>query len=301
MTGKRASSSSFFCSALLASSLLLCRKNSNVSGFYIPGVQPQSFKDGDAVEMKVNALTSVHTQIPKDYYKLPFCSPKDGPKMASENLGEFLTGNKIQTSPYNINMKTEVHCKISCQKTITKMDEFSLKMHIQRGYHHNWIIDNLPSANIGMHNGKPTVHYAGGFPMGFVAKDEELEAELEAAKKKFRKKPRASLDKIDAYIFNHMNINIDYTYVEDEGYRVVGFAVEPLSIKHEYQGGYVWDGEDPNGYQKPLSTCAGDQQHTERSIIKQNQIVKEGEKICLPTTSCGNTATSNGPRDGIFI
>ena len=77
--------------------------------FYIPGVQPLTFQEGDEVPMKVNAMTSIHTQIPKDYYRLPFCTPEGGPKMASENLGEFLTGNKIQNSVYSINMLTEVY------------------------------------------------------------------------------------------------------------------------------------------------------------------------------------------------
>jgi transmembrane 9 superfamily protein 2/4 len=30
------------------------------------------------VELKVNKLTSVHTQIPFDYYTLKFCRPKGG-------------------------------------------------------------------------------------------------------------------------------------------------------------------------------------------------------------------------------
>jgi len=62
-------------------------------GFYVPGVRPHEFEIGEEVPMKVNSLTSIHTQLPKDYYRLPFCRPTGGPKMASENLGEFLTGN----------------------------------------------------------------------------------------------------------------------------------------------------------------------------------------------------------------
>ena len=33
--------------------------------------------------------------------------PISSPKMASENLGEFLTGNKIQSSPYSLKMSLE--------------------------------------------------------------------------------------------------------------------------------------------------------------------------------------------------
>merc|ERR1719188_2159162 len=90
------------------------------SSFYMPGVKPQTFYKNDEVTLKVNAMTSIHTQLPKDYYRLPFCKPYDGPKMASENLGEFLTGNKIQSSPYVLNMLLEKYCQILCQVTFNK-------------------------------------------------------------------------------------------------------------------------------------------------------------------------------------
>jgi len=62
-------------------------------GFFIAGIAPHTFAEGEVVPLKVNALTSIHTQVPVDYYRLPFCQPEGGPEMASENLGEFLTGN----------------------------------------------------------------------------------------------------------------------------------------------------------------------------------------------------------------
>jgi len=92
----------------------------STEAFYVPGVHPQTFTKGEDVPMKVNALTSVHTQIPKDYYRLPFCRPEEGTKMASENLGEFLTGNKIQNSPYLIQMLEEVRCRKLCQVTLNR-------------------------------------------------------------------------------------------------------------------------------------------------------------------------------------
>eukprot|EP00957_Ditylum_brightwellii_P065969 5002948-Ditylum_brightwellii.AAC.1 len=81
------------------------------SAFYVPGVRPLTFSEGDEVPLKVNSMTSIKTQLPKDYYRLPFCQPSGGPKMASENLGEFLTGNKIQSSPYTLNMLRDKYCQ----------------------------------------------------------------------------------------------------------------------------------------------------------------------------------------------
>jgi transmembrane 9 superfamily protein 2/4 len=223
--------------------------------FYVPGVQPLTLKQGEDVPLKVNALTSTHTQIPRDYYRLPFCQPENGPKMASENLGEFLTGNKIQNSPYKISMLDPVFCATLCQVSLNKLTANKLKMHIKYDYHNNWIIDNLPSAAIGRGlSGKSQKRYAGGFPIGFIAPDNKL-----------------------PYVYNHVNINIDY-HVKDDGYRVVGFAVEPLSVKHQFQDGYEWDGFSPEGLKKPLATCQGSS-HLNRENIKNSQIVKQGETI----------------------
>lgn len=228
------------------------------SAFYMPGVKPETFKEGDEVPLKVNALTSVHTQIPKPYYRLPFCQPEGGPKMASENLGEFLTGNKIQTSPYVINMKKTTLCNKLCQKTLDAPMAQMLKKHINYGYHHNWIIDNMPSASIGdTKTGQRQKHYAGGFPVGF--KNEKSG---------------------DSYIFNHMNIILEYH--EPEGmpnqFRIVGFAVEPFSVNHKFMGGYKWDGDSKEGLKKSLDTCTNGRPMT-RKAVKQNQVVKEGEDI----------------------
>ena len=227
--------------------------------FYIPGVQPEEFAKGDAVTMKVNAMTSIHTQIPKDYYRLPFCKPYKGPKMASENLGEFLTGNKIQSSAYHINMLTETFCQKTCQIEMTKVEAAKLKLHIKYGYHNNWIIDNLPSAAVGLNaaTGELKKHYAGGFPIGFISSDTKM-----------------------TYVFNHVNIIIDYHQRDPavEKFRVVGFSVEPASIAHEFQGGYDWDGQVKEGLTKPLTTCVPNT-HMDRNGIKENQLVKPDTKI----------------------
>lgn len=247
---------SFLGSLPLCSSLLLF--SGNASAFYIPGVQPQTFNSGEEVLLKVNAMTSIHTQIPKDYYRLPFCKPDKGPRMASENLGEFLTGNKIQSSAYSLNMLTEVHCVKLCQVTLGDTDAKKLKLHIKYGYHNNWIIDNLPSAAVGLTaKGEKQKHYAGGFPIGFIATDSK-----------------------EAYVYNHVNIIVDYHQRDPgvAGYRVVGFAVEPMSVKHEFQGGFDWDGEDTEGYTKSLDTCTPGQLMTRKSI-RANQIVRPQEKI----------------------
>ena len=110
--------------------LLLLIPMESVWGFYVPGVAPLSFNEGDEVPLKVNALTSTRTQIPRDYYQLPFCTPDDGPKMASENLGEFLTGNKIQSSPFELHMLTETYCaKVRVVLISKESDILNVELH----------------------------------------------------------------------------------------------------------------------------------------------------------------------------
>lgn len=48
--------------------------------------------------------SSIHTQLPFDYYSLKFCRPIEGVKSYSENLGEFLRGDRIENSRYEVMM-----------------------------------------------------------------------------------------------------------------------------------------------------------------------------------------------------
>ena len=48
----------------------------NTSGFYVPGVAPTDFRKGDKITVKSIKMTSSKTQLPYEYYSLPFCLPK---------------------------------------------------------------------------------------------------------------------------------------------------------------------------------------------------------------------------------
>lgn len=65
------------------------------NGFYVPGVAPVEFKKGQKIDVKAVKMTSVHTQLPYEYYSIPFCLPKNGTFIyKSENLGEVLRGDR---------------------------------------------------------------------------------------------------------------------------------------------------------------------------------------------------------------
>ena len=118
--------------------------------------------------------------MPFDYYSLPFCKPEGGVVVAAENLGEFLTGDRIENSPYKIYMRDEMHCEVLCQKLLGSHDLTKLELAVEHDYHHNWIIDNLPVASVVTHSFSRTsqspdfqpestveTSYTKGFPVGF--------------------------------------------------------------------------------------------------------------------------------------
>lgn len=71
--------------------LLLAALIPREQSFYIPGVAPVEFHAGDKIQVKGVKLTSMKTQLPYEYYSVPFCKPKGGEiQYKSENLGEIL-------------------------------------------------------------------------------------------------------------------------------------------------------------------------------------------------------------------
>lgn len=81
----------------------------------MPGVAPVEFHKGQTIEVKAVKMTSTHTQLPYEYYSLPFCLPKNGTIVyKSENLGEVLRGDRIVNTPYIIKMAEDISCKLLC-------------------------------------------------------------------------------------------------------------------------------------------------------------------------------------------
>ena len=112
--------------------------------FYLPGVAPREYADGDKVEIKVHKLSSPKTHLPYDYYSLPFCKPDEITRNA-ENLGEVISGAIIQNSPYELYMgKSEF--KIPCRSELNKAEKTSLSNKVRKDYRVHMIMDNLPAA-----------------------------------------------------------------------------------------------------------------------------------------------------------
>jgi len=205
---------------------LLLSLAATASAFYLPGVAPREFKDGEKVEIKVNKLSSTKTQLPYDYYSLPFCKPPEISN-AVENLGEVLHGSVIQNSPYEIRMgKSDF--KVLCRKELRAKEVALLGQRIREDYRIHLIMDNLPAATKmirEMPDGKTITMYDRGYPLGFLGSND-----------------RPGTAPKQPYIYNHLHFVVKFhTEPQFEGARLVGFEVEPLSVLHRYKGAFTTD------------------------------------------------------------
>lgn len=215
------------------------------NAFYLPGVAPQDFKKGDRITLKVNKITSTK-DLPYEYYTLPYCRPEKIINIA-ENLGEVLRGDRIENSPYSMDFRIDEQCKVQCR--IDALNEAQAKVfqeRIKNEYRVNMILDNLPVAIVRMRedNGHPIKTYERGYSVGRIEDD------------KF-------------YLNNHLRFTILYHLdMETDNSRIVGFEVEPFSIRHKYSGG--WSDERPPA----LTTCS--RFDTEK---EEPQEVAEGKEV----------------------
>lgn len=79
------------------------------------GAEPGAFAllQGDKLYLKVNKLSSTKTQLPYEYYSIPYCRPEKIVSSA-ENLGEVLRGDRIENSPYEVFRSTPGILEVVC-------------------------------------------------------------------------------------------------------------------------------------------------------------------------------------------
>ncbi|KAL5363103.1 hypothetical protein BJX96DRAFT_155167 [Aspergillus floccosus] len=192
------------------------------AAFYLPGVAPTSYDEGQSVPLNVNHLTpslaqqdeQLHSVFSYDYYRpeFRFCAPEDGPKDVRESLGSILFGDRIQTSPLQLYMGKNETCKAVCNEV--KFDARSAKFtnrRIAQGYNVNWLVDGLPGAQLDVESVTKTEFYNPGFSLGSL--DENGQSLLN----------------------NHFDIFIEYHRVgfgSKDKFRVVGVLVQPSSRRN---------------------------------------------------------------------
>lgn len=177
------------------------------TGFYVPGVAPKEFQKDAIVEVKAVKMTSIKTQLPYEYYSLKFCEPKGEREYKIENLGEVLRGDRIVNTPYEIKMAKDMPCRVLCNSIkLTAKESKLMAERIKKNYYVHLIVDNLPCATQFKMMDSDQVQYEHGYKLGFV-KDGKV------------------------YLNNHLKMYLKYHTDDDIDYRVVGFEVEPKSVK----------------------------------------------------------------------
>ena len=155
-------------------------------------------------------MISIKNQIPYDYYYLNICPPEDVEKV-KDNLGEIITGSKTYYTNYKVKVNQNEYCKQLCKKKISKANYNNFKFLIDKKYNANWYLDMLPAGyatTVDLLTDEPKleIDYSMGVPLG---------------EKKDNK----------TYIYHHFRMYVDTHTEDNENYQIVGFKIEPFSIK----------------------------------------------------------------------
>ena len=106
------------------------------------------YAQDDVVFMKVNKLTSTKTQLPYEYYTMPYCKPIRS-SIRLKNLGEVLRGDRIENSLYSLEMRNDMQCSVVCKlDSLSAEQAKDFETKIEEEYRVNMILDNLPVAMV---------------------------------------------------------------------------------------------------------------------------------------------------------
>ena len=136
-------------------------------------------------------------------------------------------------APLQLSMRVDTFCAASCSLTLSEEVAKQFVSKIEDDYRVNMILDNLPVGMVRLREDAKlgaVKTYERGYPIGFLSADS----------------PRR------AFINNHLRFTILYHEdAEAATARIVGFEVEPFSVKHRRSSSRgAWDPSDP-----ALRTC----------------------------------------------
>jgi transmembrane 9 superfamily protein 2/4 len=170
-------------------------------GFYLPGVAPHDYFEGESVPLYVNALGATDDLLAYDYYDpaFHFCQPEGGPVPLRESLGSVLWGDRLYSSPFKLSFLKNTTCALACNPTtIPAEDAKFINQRIMENYNHNWEVDGLPAAEYQ----DESSFYTPGFDLGSILNEK-------------------------SYLNNHFEIMVHYHKKDVSTYRVVGVVVTP--------------------------------------------------------------------------
>ncbi|KAF5741348.1 transmembrane 9 superfamily member 12 [Tripterygium wilfordii] len=177
-------------------------------GFYLPGSYMHTYAPGQPILAKVNSLTSIETELPFSYYSLPYCKPPGGIKKSAENLGELLMGDQIDNSPYRFRMNINETVYLCTTNPLSEHEVKLLKQRTRDLYQVNMILDNLPVMRYATENGIK-IQWT-GFPVGYTPGNSN-----------------------DDYIINHLKFTVLVHEYEGSGVEIIGTGEEGMGVISE--------------------------------------------------------------------
>jgi transmembrane 9 superfamily protein 2/4 len=234
--------------AFVVTAAVLCA--ALAEGFYLPNMEAVPYKASEEVTLMANVLRSNQEMVPFEYYHLPFCKPDPTKmKVKPESMGELLVGDKMQTSPYTVKMKENVGCAMATQCSAANQKKVReqlplLTEFIDNAYRGHLSIDSLPGYNNGTR--------------GFL--DNCKGTQPVASTDAYQRGYALGIGKWcigETIINNHLHFNIKYHQPDPkvDEYRVVGFTIEPLSVRHNDDHGDCdanWDYKSGLARENPL-------------------------------------------------
>lgn len=232
----------FFMSVVLCLVWFACESHTT-EGFYLPGIAPVDFRQGDSIEVLANRLTSIRNKLPFPYYSVPFCrvdpSSRRLPRSRPVNLGQMLIGERAIPTAYDLRMLVDVPCTHMCSVSLADIPVGQLRFVLQRirqGYYVRLNADNMPLVTRGRtKTGFLAFHF--GYKLGAVNSingDVYINNHLKLVI--LYHKPRITSGNIEAMVANVAgspgSSNSEAADKSEDYYRVVGFEVHPRSIAH---------------------------------------------------------------------
>ncbi|XP_072988875.1 transmembrane 9 superfamily member 12-like [Typha latifolia] len=241
------------------------------TAFYLPGSYMHTYSQGETISVKVNSLTSIETELPFNYYTLPYCQPKGGIKKSAENLGELLMGDQIDNSPYQFRVYVNESVYLCTTSPLNEHEVKLLKQRTHDLYQVNMILDNLPVMRFTEQNGV-TIQWT-GFPVGYTPDGSSEDYIVNHLK-----------FKVLVHEYEGSNVQIIGTGEEGlgvisetdkkkmSGYEIVGFEVIPCSVKR-----------DPETMLK-LNTYDNIEPVNCPLELEKSQVIREQERISFTYT-----------------
>ena len=238
--------------------------------------------------VEVGSLFSEQTELPFDYYSLPFCRPPEGVRRSpgATNPGTLLSGLRQENSPYNLSVGVEAKAVPACrdqpgavaQGFAPPLDEKgaeALAARISQRYRVRMILDNLPITTVDLEEAEEEEEEGGeqgaggsvaavpGYELGFLDQGSA-----------------GGSNSVEAFANNHLQLKVLVHRVRARPGFLRGVG-ESSSSKPGPRGG--GEEEDERRRNEALIDAVADlgvrRRRSSRSLLQQQQRRPSGEEI----------------------